>query len=98
MDLYVSRYRFKADVYGTGWYHSHYSAQYLSGVAGPMVIYGPTHTQFDEDLGPILLSDCKSLTFYSEGAHLILSGFHTPYFPLMQDSKFEKGRVISKAN
>ena len=33
-------YSFKADTYGTGWYHSHYSAQYADGLAGPMIIHG----------------------------------------------------------
>jgi FtsP/CotA-like multicopper oxidase with cupredoxin domain len=34
------KYRFKADVYGTSWWHSHYDAQYVDGLWGPMVIYG----------------------------------------------------------
>jgi FtsP/CotA-like multicopper oxidase with cupredoxin domain len=34
-------YRFQADLYGTSWWHSHYSAQYSSGAFGPLVIYGP---------------------------------------------------------
>lgn len=34
-------YTFLADLYGTSWYHSHYSAQYAGGLIGPMVIYGP---------------------------------------------------------
>lgn len=33
-------YTFQADLYGTSWYHSHYSAQYADGVWGPMVVYG----------------------------------------------------------
>ena len=33
-------YSFKADTYGTSWYHSHYSAQYADGLAGPMIIHG----------------------------------------------------------
>ena len=52
------RYRFRADLYGTSWYHSHYSAQYAGGLFGPMVIYGPKHIPYDIDLGPVLLSDC----------------------------------------
>jgi hypothetical protein len=28
-----------------------------------MVIYGPTHTQFDEDLGVIMVQDCKTSLF-----------------------------------
>lgn len=52
-------YRFKADLYGTSWYHSHYSAQYAGGLLGPMIIYGPTNYDYDTDLGPVLLSDCR---------------------------------------
>jgi FtsP/CotA-like multicopper oxidase with cupredoxin domain len=33
-------YTFKADLYGTSWWHSHYSAQLANGLMGPMVIYG----------------------------------------------------------
>lgn len=33
-------YRFQAELYGTSWYHSHYSTQYAGGAFGPMVIYG----------------------------------------------------------
>ncbi|KAK5678143.1 hypothetical protein LTS10_009313 [Elasticomyces elasticus] len=50
-------YCFQADLYGTSWWHSHWSSQYSSGLAGPMVIYGPNNTAFDEDLGPIMVSD-----------------------------------------
>lgn len=48
-------YRFKADQYGTSWYHAHYSAQYTDGIFGPMVIYGPKHEEYDIDIGPVLL-------------------------------------------
>ena len=50
-------YSFVADVFGTSWYHSHYSAQYSAGLAGPMIIHGPTQAQYDIDVGPIMLSD-----------------------------------------
>jgi FtsP/CotA-like multicopper oxidase with cupredoxin domain len=50
-------YRFKADLYGTTWYHSHYSAQYGSGLYGAIVIYGPKNAAYDSDLGPIMLAD-----------------------------------------
>ena len=52
-------YIFRADHYGTTWYHSHYSAQYSAGIVGPMVIHGPVQTgaAYDVDLGPILVSD-----------------------------------------
>lgn len=50
-------YRFTADMYGTSWYHAHYSAQYTAGAFGPMVIYGPTHVPYDIDLGPVIVGD-----------------------------------------
>jgi FtsP/CotA-like multicopper oxidase with cupredoxin domain len=50
-------YRFRADLYGTSWWHAHYSAQYGSGLVGPMVIYGPKHVNDDIDLGPVMLQD-----------------------------------------
>lgn len=50
-------YRFRADLYGTSWWHAHYSAQYGSGLVGPMIIYGPKNVDDDIDLGPIMLQD-----------------------------------------
>ena len=34
-------YIFRAELYGSSWYHTHYSAQYAGGAVGPIVIYGP---------------------------------------------------------
>jgi FtsP/CotA-like multicopper oxidase with cupredoxin domain len=54
-------YRFRADMYGTSWWHAHYSAQYSGGLLGPMIIHGPNQlnktTNYDFDLGPVLLTD-----------------------------------------
>ncbi|EXJ83398.1 hypothetical protein A1O1_07020 [Capronia coronata CBS 617.96] len=50
-------YSFNADLYGTSWYHAHYSAQYAAGVFGAMIVHGPTNIDYDEDLGPVLLTD-----------------------------------------
>ena len=50
-------YTFKADLYGTSWYHSHYSAQYAGGLFGPMIIHGPKNVPYDIDVGPVFLSD-----------------------------------------
>jgi Multicopper oxidase len=50
-------YRFKAELYGTSWWHAHYSAQYTAGLLGPLVIYGPKNIPYDIDLGPVMLSD-----------------------------------------
>ena len=62
-------YSFKADLYGTSWYHSHYSAQYAGGLFGPMVIHGPKNVDYDIDLGPVLLTDY----------------YHKQYFDLVED-------------
>jgi FtsP/CotA-like multicopper oxidase with cupredoxin domain len=51
-------YRFRADEYGTSWWHSHLSAQYTAGVLGAVIIYGPSdYVNYDEDLGVIIISD-----------------------------------------
>ena len=54
-------YSFQADLYGTSWYHSHYSAQYGGGAFGPMIVYGPSSASYDIDLGPVMLR-CASTT------------------------------------
>jgi FtsP/CotA-like multicopper oxidase with cupredoxin domain len=59
-------YRFRADLYGSSFYHSHYSAQYADGIIGAMIIYGPRdNTEYDVDLGPILLTDYYHNDYYS---------------------------------
>ncbi|GFP58802.1 oxydoreductase ptaK [Trichoderma asperellum] len=50
-------YSFQADLYGTSWYHSHFSAQYAGGLLGPILVHGPTNEDYDIDLGPIILAD-----------------------------------------
>ena len=58
------QYSFKADLYGTSWYHSHYSAQYAGGLFGPMIIYGPKNADYDVDLGPVILTDYYHPQYY----------------------------------
>ncbi|KAK3321960.1 multicopper oxidase-domain-containing protein [Apodospora peruviana] len=50
-------YSFIATQYGTAWYHSHFSAQYGNGVLGPIVISGPASSNYDIDLGPLMVGD-----------------------------------------
>lgn len=58
-------YRFRADLYGTSFYHSHYSAQYTGGIYGAMIIYGPSdNAKYDVDLGPVLLNDWYHASYY----------------------------------
>ncbi|TVY38477.1 oxidoreductase [Lachnellula occidentalis] len=58
-------YTFLADLYGTSWYHSHYSAQYAGGLIGPMVIYGPQTVPYAIDKGPFLLTDYYHKDYFS---------------------------------
>ncbi|KAM3068000.1 hypothetical protein ACMFMG_011048 [Clarireedia jacksonii] len=62
-------YTFLADLYGTSWWHSHYSAQYNAGIFGPMIIHGPPTVPYDIDVGPVLLTDW----------------YHPDYFTLVED-------------
>ncbi|RDA94972.1 hypothetical protein CP533_0107 [Ophiocordyceps camponoti-saundersi (nom. inval.)] len=107
-------YRFQADLPGTTWYHSHYSAQWAAGIHGGIIVYGPDTEgrggrgigsggfgsrrgntghgemattfgketpEYDEDLGPILLSDW----------------YHHDYFTVVEEalSTTSRGLVIS---
>jgi FtsP/CotA-like multicopper oxidase with cupredoxin domain len=56
---------FRADRYGSSWYHSHYSAQYSGGAHGPLIIYGPKHQDYDIDIGPIIVEDWFHADYYS---------------------------------
>ena len=63
-------YSFRAELYGTTWYHAHYSASYADGVWGPIVIHGPKNQNqdYDIDLGPVTLNDY----------------YHKPYFQMLE--------------
>ena len=50
-------YNFPAELYGSSYWHSHYSAQLSNGLSGPIIIYGPNATSYDIDLGPAQVSD-----------------------------------------
>ncbi|KAF2263560.1 Cupredoxin [Lojkania enalia] len=60
------QYKFKIMQYGTSWYHSHYSAQYSDGVAGPMLIHGPNSDNWDEEWEPIMVTDWLHNTAFEE--------------------------------
>lgn len=47
-------YRIRAELYGVTWWHSHYSAQYINGLTGPIVIHGPKTADYDIDVGPVV--------------------------------------------
>ncbi|KAK5746224.1 hypothetical protein LTR17_000958 [Elasticomyces elasticus] len=50
-------YTMKAELYGSSWYHTHYSAQYAGGAVGPIVVYGPYNSAYDVDVGPVMLME-----------------------------------------
>ncbi|KAK6542022.1 hypothetical protein TWF694_007793 [Orbilia ellipsospora] len=62
-------YQWRANQYGTSWYHSHFSLQYTNGVLGPLIIHGPTSANYDEEY-TLMLSDWYHVSaftlFYSE--------------------------------
>lgn len=66
---------FRADRYGTTWYHSHYSAQYSGGAHGAMVIYGPPHEEYDIDVGPIILEDWYHPDYFTLVANAMVGRF-----------------------
>lgn len=73
-------YSFKAELYGTTWYHSHYSAQYSGGALGPIVVYGPTNKGYDIDLGPVMLSDWYHTDYNQLVATTLSPGQRAPVF------------------
>lgn len=50
-------YRWRAQQYGTSWYHSHMALQAWDGVSGALVINGPATANYDVDAGTIMLND-----------------------------------------
>lgn len=50
-------YTWKATQYGSSWYHSHWGLQAWDGVAGGIVIHGPATSNYDEDLGILVITD-----------------------------------------
>ena len=50
-------YEWTATQYGSSWYHSHFSLQYADGIAGPLIINGPSSANYDIDLGALMITD-----------------------------------------
>ncbi|KAH7177084.1 Cupredoxin [Dactylonectria macrodidyma] len=50
-------YTWKAEQYGSTWYHSHFALQAWQGVFGGIVINGPASANYDKDLGMVFLND-----------------------------------------
>ncbi|KAF7862713.1 hypothetical protein EAF04_007586 [Stromatinia cepivora] len=82
-------YRFRADQYGTSWYHSHYSDQYGGGLFGPLIIYGPQHVNYDIDIGPVMLHDWYHADYYQVVERL----FSVPANPLAANNNLINGKM-----
>ena len=50
-------YKWRAQQYGTTWYHSHIGLQAWEGLFGGIVIEGPASANYDEDKGVIVMND-----------------------------------------
>ncbi|KAK9369486.1 Cupredoxin [Lipomyces kononenkoae] len=62
------------DQYGTYWYHSHYSTQYMDGVIGPLVI----HAQEEDDLIGNMY-DYDQVVLVSDWYHGLSQGYMAAY-------------------
>ena len=50
-------YKWRAEQYGSTWYHSHFALQAWEGVFGGIVINGPASSNYDNDAGVLFLND-----------------------------------------
>jgi len=82
-------YTFRADLYGTSWYHSHYSAQYAGGLFGPMVIHGPANAAYDIDIGPIMLNDWYHAGYFS----LVEGTMGNPFMLALSNNNLINGKM-----
>lgn len=86
-------YRFRAELYGVSWWHSHYSAQYITGLAGPIVVHGPTTANYDIDLGPVMLTDWFH-TYYTNSLEQVFHAAPTgPILPPMANNMLIQGKA-----
>lgn len=62
-------YTWVADVYGTGWYHSHLLSQYGGGIRGPIIIHGPATANYDYDLGSVMVDEKFTNSIFNLAAY-----------------------------
>ncbi|KAJ2974397.1 hypothetical protein NUW58_g8671 [Xylaria curta] len=83
-------YKFRAELFGTSWYHSHYSAQYSGGLFGPIVVYGPSNARYDVDVGPIMVNDWWHEDYFTTVKKVMAPGFEGRIF---SDNNLISGRM-----
>ncbi|QIW99986.1 hypothetical protein AMS68_005504 [Peltaster fructicola] len=87
-------YLFRAELYGTSWWHGHYSAQYINGLAGPIVVYGPKSLQnYDIDIGPVMLSDWYHSYYLPLIRQVYFAQPNGPNFPPMANNVLINGKA-----
>ncbi|KAK1984699.1 multicopper oxidase [Colletotrichum cereale] len=84
-------YEWRAEQYGSSWYHSHFSDQYANGIAGTIQIDGPTSKNYDEDLGVYSITD-----WYYKSADEIRSAFTAPAAVPASDNILFNGTHVNK--
>ncbi|RAL03917.1 extracellular dihydrogeodin oxidase/laccase [Aspergillus ibericus CBS 121593] len=72
-------YVWRAEAYGSSWYHSHFSLQAWEGVFGGIVIHGPAAAEYDHDLGVLFLNDWSHQTV-DEMYQSVLESPNPPHF------------------
>lgn len=77
-------YVFRAEMYGTSWWHSHYSSQYASGLVGPIVVYGPNNSIYDIDIGPVAATDSFH-AYYTDLVHGLTRPLPDVQYPYSQN-------------
>ncbi|EXJ76295.1 uncharacterized protein A1O5_00803 [Cladophialophora psammophila CBS 110553] len=50
-------YEFKLKQFGTAWWHSHALSQFGDGIRGPIIIHGPATSNYDIDMGAIMIDN-----------------------------------------
>ncbi|KAI0475847.1 multicopper oxidase [Xylariaceae sp. FL0804] len=83
-------YKIRAELYGSSWYHSHYSSQWSGGLFGPIVVYGPTNLAYDIDLGPVMVND-----WYHEDYFTVVEEVLSPNFTgeALSDNNLINGKM-----
>jgi FtsP/CotA-like multicopper oxidase with cupredoxin domain len=81
------QYEFLADLYGTSWYHSHFSSQYADGIFGPMIIHGPPTVSYD--IG--MMTRWHTYLFITNaltdiGPIMLNDYYHVPYYTLVEET------------
>lgn len=79
-------YTFKADLFGTSWYHSHYSAQYAAGIFGGKPLNYQHQLLAHRYTTAMIIHGPHENIFYDKdvGPILLSDWYHGEYFDLVE--------------